>query len=147
MRKVMWLIVLFAVVFVGPTMLAQVVSQEARDVADAATADGPTAEWGSSVVWAFLASSLLEWMKRNQRIVFISDRMAWGAQRLMGVVLAVATAAGVHASFDAQAGVLTLTGLLWPSVWDGIAESVRQWVNQEVLYRVAIKDYGKENHK
>lgn len=141
MRRVFWVCVLLLVVLIGPSLLAQAVDAAARDVADAATADGPTSEWGSSVVWAFLSSSFLEWLKRNPRFGLISERMAFWTQRGIGVVLAVATAAGVHASFDAQAGTLTMTGLLWPSVWDGIAESLRQWVNQEVLYRMAIKDY------
>lgn len=145
MRRVVWVVALLLVALCGPTLLAQAVSQEARDVADAATADGSTSEWGSSVVWAFLSASFLEYLKRNQKFAMLSERTTFWTQRAIGVGLAVATAAGVHASFDAQAGVLTLSGLLWPSVWDGISESLRQFVHQEVLYRAAIKNYkGKD---
>jgi hypothetical protein len=141
MTRVFWVVVLLLVAVAGPSLLAQAVSPEARNMADAATADGPTSEWGSSVVWAFLSSSFLEYLKRNQKFAMLSERTTFWTQRALGVGLAVATAAGVHASFDAQAGVLTLSGLLWPSVWDGISESLRQFVHQEVLYRAAIKNY------
>lgn len=144
MKRVGWIITLLGVVMLAPTLLAQGIAQGAQAVAGAAVSEGTTSEWGSGVVWAFLSASLLEWMKRSQRIAFVSDRMAWGMQRLLGIGLAVATAAGVHVSFEAQAGVLTVSGLLWPSIQDALGESLRQWVFNELTYRVAVKNYGKD---
>jgi hypothetical protein len=142
------MVMLLIVAMAAPVVVAQVaqatVPQGVADVAGTAAVQGETAEWGSAVIWAFLSSTLLEWMKRNRRIVFVSDRLAFGAQRLIGIGLAVGTAAGVHASFDAAAGALTITGLLWPNIQTAAGESLRQWVMQEMSYRVAVKNYRQE---
>lgn len=139
-RSAFWVLLLLVVGFTGPLLFAQ-----AQQVVTAGPPTGTTqtSEWGSSVVWAFLSSSLMEWVKRNQRIAVLSERTAWGVQRGIGILLAIATAAGIHASFDSTAGVLIIDGLLWSSIWEASGESIRQWVMTEVTYRVAVKNYGK----
>lgn len=141
MKRAMSWSVLFGVMLLGPmgvSLLAQATSQA---IGEAATPQGPAAEWGNSVVWAFISSSALEWLKRHPKINLLSQRTAFWIQRGAGALLAVATAAGIHASFDASTGVLTVTGLLWGSISEAVGESIRQFVNQEVLYRVAVKPY------
>lgn len=132
-----WFLVLFMVVLFGPTVMAQAVATLPTEP----TAAKETQEWGFSVVWAFLGSSFLEWIKRHPSLSVISERTAWGMQRLIGVLLAVATALGVHVAFDSQAGVLTVTGLMLPSMWQLGTESLRQFVFTEVTYRLAVKNY------
>lgn len=139
-RNVFWILILLFVSLAGPTLAAQGM-QELSGAAVTPPGHRSQAEWQSGVVWAFLSSSFLEWLKRNRRITFISDRLAWGAQRLLGVVLAFGTAAGIQMSFDATAGVLTVTGLIWPSIFAALQDSLRQFVMQEVTYRVAVKNY------
>lgn len=139
-RFVVLFVLLLFVVMLGPSMLAQAVQEAA--VPSPVVPHGPTAEWGSAAIWAFLSSSFLEWMKRNRAITFVSDRMAFGTQRVLGILLAIATASGIHSSFDQAAGVLTISGLIWPSVWSAITESLRQWVFQEYAYRTAVKNFG-----
>lgn len=148
-RRIVCLLLLFGVALIGPPLLAQGVAPfvESKAIAvdegaPSAPLPVPTDEWGSSVVWAFLSSSLLEFLKRRQ-LLGVSERLAWGTQRLLGIALAIATAAGIHASFDAATGVLTVTGLLWPSIWTAAGESLRQFVLQEATYRVAVKEYRK----
>ena len=140
MKRIAWS-VLFTLVVFGP-MAATLVAQAAgQQLGEAATPSGPASEWGNSVVWAFISSSALEWLKRHPKINLLSKRTAFWIQRGVGALLAVATAAGIHASFDASTGILTVSGLLWGSVAEAVGESVRQFVNQEVLYRVAVKPY------
>lgn len=134
-RATFWLFLLFVTVTTGPVLCAQ-----ATEIVTGAPPVGEAAEWGSSVVWAFLSSSFLEWLKRNQRIGVISDRMAWGAQRLLGILLAIATATGIHWSFNATAGQLVIDGLTWAMV----SESLRQFCFNEIIYRTAVKPYGKD---
>lgn len=136
-RLCAWLLVLFVGVLLGPTLMAQAVAP----IATEPSATTETQEWGFSVVWAFLGSSFLEWIKRHPSLSVISERTAWGVQRGIGVLLAIATALGVHVAFDPQAGVLTITGLLLPSMWQLGTESLRQFVFTEVTYRVAVKNY------
>ena len=140
LRSVLWLIVLFAGVLIGPTLMAQAIN--AGDLPASGAAD--TQEWGFSVVWAFLTSSFLEWLKRHPQIALVSERTAFGVQRGLGVLMSIATALGIHVAFDATAGVLTITGLLLPSIWQLGTESLRQWVFSELIYRTAVKNYRRE---
>ena len=133
---------LACIVLVGPTVLAQATGV----MTGGAPKPTDTNEWGSSVVFAFLSSTALEWIKRNRMLTIFSERTAFLAQRFVGIALAIGTGAGIHASFEGATGVLTVSGLLWPSVWDAGRESLRQWVFQELTYRTAVKDYGKETN-
>lgn len=131
-----WLLVLVVLMVVGPAVFAQ--------TAAAVVADPPTAnEFQGGLVWAFLCSSALEWVKRKPWLSALSVKTAYGVQRAVGIAVAIATAIGVHWSFDANAGALTITGLLVPSIWTVGVESLRQWCQQEVMYRVAVKNYGR----
>jgi hypothetical protein len=135
------LVVLFAAVLFVPTLWAQA---QAGDLATATPPGSPTDEWGASVVWAFISSSALEWLKRNQKLTAFSERTAWGIQRGVGWALALAAALGVHASFTyTPDGTLTavFTGLVWSSAWEAGKETLRQWVFQEITYRTAVKNY------
>lgn len=136
------LLVLAAVVLCGPALLAQT-SEAVKSVAGVPPT-GPTdsSEGMSAVVWAFMSASLLEWMKRNRTITIISDRSSRLAQRGLGILIAIGASAGVHASFEPTAGVLTITGLMWSSIGNASFDALRQWVAQEVLYRTAVKNYG-----
>lgn len=138
MKRMAWVLALLTFVLAGPSLLAQVASQA---LGQAATPTGPVSEWGNTGIWAFLSTSALEWMKRHPGINFISERTAFWAQRSIGVLLAVAAAGGVHASFDAATGTLAVTGLIWPSISEAVGDSLRQWVTNEVIYRIAVKDY------
>jgi hypothetical protein len=133
MRRAWIGFVLLVVVVAAPIVIAQ-----ATDAA--APLNHPdTAEWSSVVVWAWLSSSFMEWVKKHRTIAIISDQTAWGAQRLLAIVLASATSLGIHISFEPAMGVLTVTGLLWPSVMTGVWETTRQFVLQEIMYRASIK--------
>lgn len=138
------LVCLFAVllaVLCGPVLLAQV-GDLASDagVIDSAT-PVPSSLLTVTVVWAFVSSSVLEWLKRKSWFTLISERTAWGAQRVIGILVAIAGAIGVSWSFDGAAGVLTVTGLQIASMTTLAGEALRQWVVQEVLYRTSIRPY------
>lgn len=137
MKRVAWWTVLFGAVMMGPLLLAQA----AQALGQAATPQAPGSEWGNSGVWAFLSTSALEWLKRNPKVNVLSEKTAFWVQRLVGGLLAIATAGGIHASFDAATGTLAVTGLIWSSVSEAFGDSLRQFVLNEIVYRVAVKDY------
>lgn len=139
-----WLLAIFLIALAGPAVLAQGVAAATGTSTEAAAPASAAAELERGITWAFLSASLLEWLKRNQRVQMVSDRLAWGTQRLLGIALAIGTAAGIHVSFEVQTGVLTITGLIWDNVWNAGGESLRQFVLQELTYRGFIKNYGKE---
>lgn len=139
-RRVLAVLVLVAGVMAGPVLCAQ------AGVAVTGVPVQPSAanEWGGAFIWAFLSSSALEWLKRNERFTLFAETATFYAQRVLGIVLATAAAVGVHYTYDAQSGVLTITGLTAAGIWTIGVESLRQWCLQEVVYRTAIKNYGRE---
>lgn len=138
MRRVMAFVVLVAAVLCGPVLFAQV----ADVVAPAASQPASANEWGGTIIWAFFSTSGLEWLKRHPQFSLISERTAWGVQRVLGVILAIAAALGVHYTYDPAAGRLIVDGLVASALWTTGVEAARQWVINEVTYRVAVKNYG-----
>lgn len=137
---------LFVLLFLAaltPSLYAQVANAVGAPALPPATPDGAN-EWGGALVWAFFSSSALEWLKRNAMLSAFSERTAWGVQRLIGILLSLAAALGVHTAFDPTAGVFTVTGLVIPSIWTIGTESLRQFVLQEITYRTAVKHYRKD---
>lgn len=145
-----WAVALLGLVAVaGPLLVAQVTGQPAAPpTAGQLPVPAPalhtsSSEGFASIVWAFFSSSALEWIKRHQGITAFTEQTTKFAQRSVGVLLSAATALGIHMSFEATTGVLTISGLLLPSLWQLGTESIRQFAIQEMTYRMAIKPYGK----
>lgn len=143
LRRVTWFVALIVGCMVGPVLMAQALPGGAAPFS--AGGEPTVNEWGGSLIWAFFSSSALEWLKRHPSLTLISERTAFGVQRVMGILLATATAIGVHWTYDSTAGVLTITGLLLPSMWQMGSEAIRQFVLQELTYRVGIKHYRKDS--
>lgn len=136
LRAIVWLAVLLVVAACGPVLYAQAAVANGTPV-EAGTAN----EWGGSLVWAFFSSSLLEWLKRNQKITLFTEQTAFYAQRIVGVLLAAAAAIGVHWTYDPAAGTLVVGGLSLTMILPALTETIRQWVLQELTYRTAVKPY------
>lgn len=58
--------------------------------------------------------------------------------RLVSAVLAAAAAFGIHASFDAVAGTLIITGLTWAGVLGAAWAWLQQWVLQQIVFDSVI---------
>lgn len=136
LRAALWLTVLFVVAACGPVLYAQAAVANGTPVET-----GTANEWGGSLVWAFFSSSALEWLKRNKTITLFTEKTAFYAQRVVGVVLAAAAAVGVHWTYDPAAGTLVVGGLSLAMILPALTETVRQWVLQEITYRTTIKPY------
>lgn len=135
-RRVFAFCVLIVIVLYGPVLYAQVA--EAVTTAPQVP-DASANEWGGTLIWAFFSSTAFEWLKQNAKFTLVTERTTFWAQRAMGVVLAVAAALGVHYTYDPTAGVLMISGLTAAGLWTAATESVRAFVTQEVMYRVAVK--------
>lgn len=141
-RTVLALALMFTGALVGPSILfAQGVTAEQLGAAEI---DSSANEWGGALVWAFFSSSALEYLKRKKWFNPLSEKTAWGIQRGVGLVLAIAAALGVHWAFDPSAGRLVIDGLVPASLWTMGTEATRQWVLQELTYRTAVKTYKPE---
>jgi hypothetical protein len=136
LRRIAALLVLMIAVLCGPTLLAQVSEAAGAAVPTAAEAPGT---W--SLVWAFFSASALEWLKRKPALTLITETSAFWAQRVLGILLAIAATLGIQWTFDSAAGTLVVTGLTIGSVTALALETVKTWVYQEITYRVAIRNY------
>jgi hypothetical protein len=64
----------------------------------------------SSIAAAGLMSYLIEWLKQTHLIPWVTASRTTLLRWLNGA-LAAAVALGIHYTFDAQAGIITITGL------------------------------------
>lgn len=144
-------IVALTLLFVGVVFVPGLLAQAAAVVTGGAASPtaGQASEPVAGIVWAFLSTSALEWIKRKPALSMMSEKTTFWTQRVVGFGLAAATAAGVHFSFewDAANGAATLhaTGLAASSIFGALGEILRQWVFNEVTYRVAVKHYGRSD--
>jgi hypothetical protein len=140
-RAALALATLFFLMFATP-VLAQAVLATSADTPTDIDALSHSSAGTVSLVWAFFSSASLEWIKRNKHLTLFTTETTRVAQRVIGVVLSIFAAAGVHASFNSELGVLTVTGLVWATAWGALSDTLRQWVLQELVYRTAVKPYG-----
>lgn len=84
---------------------------------------------GSQVSTALVFVWLLEKVKASKWFPSINDQTG-RLNRVIAFLVAIASAAGIHAVFDVEAGVLTITGLTMATVshfgWDVIEQVVLQ---------------------
>lgn len=139
------LIMFFTMLAVWPILLyAQDAAQAAAETATPTTG---TSELTASLMWAFLSSSALEWLKRNQsiKIAILQEDTPFKIQRILGFLAAFATALGITWSFDANEGKLVISGLMIDGIIPALINTLRQWVFQEVAYRISVKNYRPQN--
>jgi hypothetical protein len=92
-----------------------------------------------SFVWAYAGAALLQWWKKNPRLALMTEDASKWARRRVAIITSILAAIGVHASFDAATGILTISGLLLPGIWQALGDAVRQFTFQQFIYRSAIE--------
>lgn len=87
---------------------------------------------------------VLEAIKSWKWFPWFNDTLSSRAKTIVGLVAALATSLGVHASFDAAAagGTLILTGVGWSALAEHGYDAARAWFFQQVVYDKVI-DQGK----
>src|SRR5690606_6738393 len=116
----------------GPALLAQSLEGSPFE-------SQPSNEAVMSFIWAYAGAAFLEWWKKNDRLMVLTEQSSKWARRRIAIVTSVLAAIGVHASFDAASGTLTITGLLLPGIWEAIGDAIRQFTFQQFVYRSAIE--------
>lgn len=136
LRSAVWVLSVFAIVAVGGPLVAQTLAP--ATVAGTIAEAGPGNEWGASLVGAYIASVFMQQWKRSG-IGGLSENQTRMAKRAIAWIVAAISAAGIHVSFDAAAGELVISGLLWRSVLEATGEIVRQYVAQQVVYHGVVQ--------
>lgn len=101
---------------------------QATQAAVAASSDNPVATVGLAVV----VSAVFQALKNSDKFPWIS-RASGKINFWVGIVAAIASAAGIHATWDVQSGgTIAIPGAL------GIWQAVIQWASQYIAYKGLI---------
>lgn len=138
-RYVLPLSILFACSLSMPLL-----AQAAAAAVDTPLEPGQANESVVSFVWAYASAGLLQIWKKSKVGGMSEHALAW-TNRVFAMVAAFAGALGVHSSFDAAAGTLTVTGLLWPGIWTAVGDTLRQYAFQTFAYKAAIAPHERND--
>lgn len=89
--------------------------------------------------YALFFSFLIQWMKNTKWFPVISADTA-KLNRVLAVVASGITAFGIHHTFDASAGTLTITGLTLAGIYHGGWQWLRSYMVQEITYQKLVKE-------
>ena len=94
----------------------------------------------TQIVVAMAMSYVLQWLKRSKWFPLLTER----SDRIIKVVWSALVAAGgavaVTFAFDPTLGQLTVTGLDWQHMWNGLVAFLTSMLSQEAAYRGLVKD-------
>jgi len=92
----------------------------------------------TTMVVSAATAYVMQWLKNSAWFPALSAASSKWYQRGFALVLAVATSLGIHYSYDATVGALTITGLVGSSLYDHIVDFVKSFVMQQLTYDAAI---------
>lgn len=93
---------------------------------------------GSQFALAWATSHFMEWLKYQKWFPLIQAE-AKVLNRLVAIGASFLVAIGLHWSFEAQAGVLTITGLTAANISHGVMAWIQQYSIQQLSYRFIVK--------
>lgn len=97
----------------------------------------------SQLTAAYAASALLEWLKKQSWFPFANANTA-ALNRATSIIFAFFAAAGLHYTFDSEAGVLTISGLTAVNIAHAIWAWIQQYAFQQAAYRGLVKNGGSQ---
>lgn len=92
-----------------------------------------TNELVSQVTASAVVVAFINYLKKAAWIPFINANSLW-VNRLVALLAAIATSIGLHWTFDAQAGSLTITGLTAMGILGSGWEVAKSYAMQHILY-------------
>jgi len=94
-------------------------------------------ELQSQITLAVLVPYILQWLKGQTWFPLVGFNSG-GMNRFVAAVVAIIGGFGLATHFDGAGGVLTISGLTIPNVWQGILHSAQQFLMQHAVYKTAI---------
>ena len=96
----------------------------------------------SQLTAAYATSAVLQWLKGKPWFPFANANTA-ALNRATSMVLALIAAIGLHYTFDAESGVLTISGLTAANILHTVWAWVQQYALTQASYKGLIKNGGK----
>ena len=92
----------------------------------------------STIAASTLAVSAIQWLKNTKLVPFINAHSA-GINRTLSWFIAFASGAGIHYTFNGDAGVLTITGLSAGVIIHTATITCKQYAVQWLIYKGIVK--------
>lgn len=92
----------------------------------------------STLTASTLAVSAIQWLKESKYVPFINQHSA-GLNRALSWAIAFFSGAGIHYTFNGDAGVLTITGLSAGVIFHSVTITCKQYVAQWLVYKGLVK--------
>ncbi len=93
----------------------------------------------STLTASTLTVSIIQWLKTSKWLPFVNQHSA-GLNRTLGWLSAFATGAGIHWTFNHDAGVLTITGLSAGIIIHTATITAKQYAVQWLIYKGIVKE-------
>src|SRR3990167_3838847 len=89
-------------------------------------------------VGAFMAY-VLQWLKKSSWFPILTEKASRYVKVAFSFLVALGTAFAVDVNYDAVAGVLTLPGLTWLNMWNGLLAFGLSFLTQHATYETVIR--------
>jgi hypothetical protein len=108
----------------------------------AAEANNSVNDLLSTLTASTLVVSIIQWLKTTKLVPFM-DQHTSTLNRIVGWASAFATGAGIHFTFNHDAGVLTVTGLTAGVIIHTATITSKQYAVQWLIYKGIVKEPAK----
>jgi hypothetical protein len=90
------------------------------------------------IIIGFVAPYLLEWLKKASFFPWLTERSDKAVKVVWSALVAAGSALAVSFSFDPTLGQLTVSGLSWANVGNGLMAFLLSLMAQQVSYRITL---------
>jgi hypothetical protein len=85
-----------------------------------------------------MSVAIIQWLKNTKWVPFINQHSA-GINRMVGWGSALLSATGLHYTFDAHTGTLTLTGLTLMTIAHAVWDTTKSYAFNWLIYNGMVK--------
>lgn len=96
----------------------------------------------TGVTFSAISVAAIQWLKKSSWFPWLSDESSKFALRISSVILALASAVGVHYVFNSETGTLTVTGLTVAAILPAGWAWLKQFVLNELIFQSGVKAPG-----
>jgi hypothetical protein len=96
----------------------------------------------TQIVVAMAMSYLLQWLKKAKWFPLLTERSDKIIKVVWSALVAAGGAVAVTFAFDPTLGQLTVTGLDWTHMWNGLVAFLTSMLSQQAAYKVMIQKAG-----
>ena len=93
----------------------------------------------AQVVLGALAAYVLQWLKRASWFPLLTENSTKAWKVLLSGIVAAATALSINFDWASATGTLTISGLTWPHIWNGLIAFGLSFLSQHTSYELLVR--------